>query len=99
MSGDLGVGAIGFHLTAGSVAALFAALLRLAFGIAALFMLARIAWSYFLFKTHGGNHDKEENAKATLKEGLVGMVVVCVGASVARGAVALATTVAARYLS
>ncbi len=95
--GDISVGVIGFTLPEVSIATVVWTLLRAAAGVAGIFMLARLVWSYFLLQTHGHNHDKEHHAMGALKEGLIGLIVVVVIAKMMPAAVAIAAEVVQRY--
>jgi hypothetical protein len=64
-----------------------AGVIRSLMGFLGLYLVLCIMWGGFLMMTHGGNEEKKAAAVATIKNGIIGMVIIMSSASLAKFAV------------
>src|SRR5688572_28020755 len=82
---DLGIGqTAGMGLPMGDLRIIISGLIRTALGVVGIFMVGQIIWSGFLMMTHGGNVDRKVKAVGSLKNSVLGFVVIVSSASLAK---------------
>ena len=74
----------GIGLGGADVRAIAADLIRSLMGFLGLILVMQIMWGGFLMMTHGGNEERHEHAIATIKNGIIGMVLIMSSASIAK---------------
>lgn len=64
-----------------------AGIIRSLMGFLGLYLVLCIMWGGFLMMTHGGNEEKKAAATATIKNSIIGMIIIMSSASIAKFAV------------
>lgn len=82
---DLGFGyAENLGLPTTDVRTVVANVIRSLMGLLGIYLVIQIMWGGFLMMTHGGNEEKRAEAIATIKNSVIGMVLIMSSASIAR---------------
>lgn len=74
-----------------------AGVIRSIMGFLGIYLVIVIMWGGFLMMTHGGNEEKKAEATATIKNGIIGMLVIMSSASIAKFVVDAVANAAGTY--
>lgn len=77
--------------------AMVVGVIRSLMGFLGLYLVLCIMWGGFLMMTHGGNEEKRAEAVATIKNGIIGMILIMSSASIAKFAVDAVANAAGSY--
>ena len=79
---DLGLSyASGMGLTSFDIRTVIASIIRDFLGLMGLYLVVQIMWGGFLMMTHGGKEDKKAEASATIKNAIIGMIIIMTASS------------------
>jgi hypothetical protein len=74
-----------------------AGVIRSLMGFLGIYLVITIMWGGFLMMTHGGNEEKKAEAVATIKNGIIGMILIMSSASIAKFVVDAVSNAAGTY--
>ncbi len=96
---DIGLGyADGLGLPTADIRTLVASIIRALMGLLGLYLVLRVIWGGFLMMTHGGSEEKRAEAIATLKNAVIGLVIIMMSASIAKFVVDAVANASQNYL-
>ncbi len=79
---DLGLNyASGMGLSSFDIRTIVASIIRDFLGLMGLYLVVQIIWGGFLMMTHGGKEDKRAEAQATIKNAVIGMIIIMTASS------------------
>lgn len=76
--------AAGFGLPSMDLRAWIPSVIRSFMGLLGLILVMQIMWGGFLMMTHGGSEDRKSKAIGTIKDAVVGMIIIMSSASAVR---------------
>jgi hypothetical protein len=79
---DLGLNfASGIGLSSFDIRTIAASVIRDFLGLMGLYLVVQIMWGGFLMMTHGGSEDARSAATATIKNAVIGMIIIMTASS------------------
>ncbi len=76
--------ASGLGLPSGDIRTMIAGVIRSFMGLLGLYLVLHIMWGGFLMMTHGGDEEARAKAMATIKNAVIGMVIIMSSASITK---------------